>query len=211
MIDVLPTKNGPRKSLETFVRLEPLRFAARMRDAVLDMDGVGRVMLLVAMLNLDTVADAVASANEEIPRSGSIWNLDDLLFLLSLSQSGQPDGSAARRRLVWLSTAALMNRLGELTLHNRKLLRSLQEIWIELVRSGEDVRTVLASDDVWHPAQARRLLMLFERYQGRDFVTFEMMPKWLFKFQTTRRYLRQNNIDLFPEVWRPRSAHGLPV
>ncbi|MGE3741598.1 MAG: hypothetical protein AB7I59_19070, partial [Geminicoccaceae bacterium] len=75
----------------------------------------------------------------------------------------------------------------------------------------EDVRTVLASDDVWHPAQARRLLMLFERYQGRDFVTFEMMPKWLFKFQTTRRYLRQNNIDLFPEVWRPRSAHGLPV
>jgi hypothetical protein len=211
MIDVLPIKNGPRKSLETFVRLEPLRFAAKMRDAVLGMDGGGRVMLLVAMLNLDTVTDAVASANEEVPGPGSIWNLDDLLFLLSLSQCGQPDGSAAERRLAWLSTAALMNRLGELALHNRKLLRALQEIWIELVRSGEDVRTVLAKDDTWHPAQARRLLTLFDRYQGREFVTFELMPKWLFKFQTTRRYLRQNNIDVFPEAWRSSSSRGLPV
>lgn len=211
MIDVLPTKNWPRKSLETFVRLEPLRFAAMMRGAVLEMDGVGRVMLLVAMLNLDTVTNAMASANEGVPGAASIWNLDDLLFLLSLSQGRHPDGSPARKRFVWLSTAALMNRLGELAVRNRKLIRALQEIWIELVRSGEDVRTVLAKDDTWHPAQARRLLTLLERYHGREFVTFEMMPKWLFNFQTTRRYLRQNDIDIFPEAWRPLSTRSSPV
>ena len=42
-------------------------------------------------------------------------------------------------------------------------------------------------------------------------MTFEMMPKWLFNFQTTRRFLRENDIDLFPEAWRQPHARLLPV
>ena len=42
-----------------------------------------------------------------------------------------------------------------------------------------------------------------------EFVTFEMMPKWLFNYQTTRRFLRENAIDVFPEVWRPLSTRPL--
>ena len=60
MIGILRTK----RSLESFIRLEPLRFAATVRSAVLDMQGAEQVMLLVALLNLDSLAAATASANQ---------------------------------------------------------------------------------------------------------------------------------------------------
>lgn len=205
MIGILRT----RRSLETFIRLEPLRFATTLRSAVLEMEGVDRVMLLVALLNLDSVAAATASANQPGVAPASTRNLDDFVFLLSVMHSRHPEGSAARKRVFWLTTAALVDRLGELATRNRKLVRSLQEIWIELARGGEDIRTVLASDDTWSAAQTRRLLTLCERYQGREFVTFELMPKWLFNYQTTRRFLRENDIDVFPEAWRPLSPRPL--
>lgn len=202
MIGIVRTK----RSLETFIRLEPLRFAATIRSAVLEMDGVDRVMLLVGLLSLDSVTASMNAANRAGLGPRSTRNLDDFIFLLSLAHSRHPQDGAARKRVFWLTTAALVDRLGGLAARNRKLVRSLQEIWIELARSGEDVRSILARDDTWCPTQTRRLLALHDRYQGREFVTFEMMPKWLFSYQTTRRFLRQNDIDVFPEVWRPLSA-----
>lgn len=105
-----------------------------------------------------------------------------------------------------MKIAALVNRLGELATRNRKLIRALQEVWIELVCSGGEAGRTLANDDTWLPAQKCTLLTLYRRYQGRDFVTFELMPKWLFGYQTTRRFLRQNDVDLFPEAWRPLAS-----
>jgi hypothetical protein len=206
MIDTLPTRKWSKKSLETFVRLEPLRFATMVRDTILEMDDAEHVMVLVAMLNLDSMTETMASANQGAPEAASICNLDNLLFLLALTQGRPPNGSPADRRLAWLKIAALVNRLGDLATRNRKLIRALQEIWIELVRSGGEVGRTLARDDTWLPAQTRTVLTLYERYQGRDFVTFELMPKWLFGYQTTRRFLRQNDVDLFPEVWRPLAS-----
>ncbi len=205
MIGILRTK----RSLESFIRLEPLRFAATVRSAVLDMQGAEQVMLLVALLNLDSLAAATASANQPGAEPRSTPNLDDFVFLVSLMHDRHPEGGAAKRRVSWLTTAALVDRLGALATRNRKLVRALQEIWIELARGEEDVHDVLANDDTWHPAQALRLLALHERYRGREFVTFEMMPKWLFNYQTTRRFLRENAIDVFPEVWRPLSTRPL--
>ncbi|MGD9508996.1 MAG: hypothetical protein AB7I59_19065 [Geminicoccaceae bacterium] len=207
MIGIVRTK----RSLETFIRLEPLRFATTVRGAVLDMDGVARVMLLVALLSLDSVAAAASPADRTAPGPTSRRNLDEFVFLLSLAHDRHPGGSVARRRVSWLTTAALVDRLGELAARNGKLVRSLQEIWVELARRDDDARTILAHDDTWCPTQARRLLDLHDRYQGREFVTFEMMPKWLFNFQTTRRFLRENDVGLFPEAWRQPHARPLPV
>jgi hypothetical protein len=204
MIGILRTK----RSIESFIRLEPLRFAAAVRSAVLDLQGPEQVMLLVALLNLDSLA-ATASANQPGVEPRSTRNLDDFVFLVSLMHDRHPEGSGAKKRASWLITAALVDRLGALATRNRKLVRALQEIWIDLARGDGDVHGVLANDDTWHPAQALRLLALHDRYRGREFVTFEMMPKWLLNYQTTRRFLRENAIDVFPEVWRPLSARPL--
>jgi hypothetical protein len=168
-------------------------------------------MLLVALLSLDSVAAATGSADRLAPASTFRRNLDDFVFLLSLAHERHPGSSVAKRRASWLTTAAFIDRLGELAARNCKLVRSLQEIWVELARCGDDPRTILARDDTWSPTQAQRLLDLHDRYRGREFVTFEMMPKWLFSFQTTRRFLRENDINLFPETWRQPYARPLPV
>lgn len=166
-----------------------------MTEMVTKSDIASRVMILVALANLDVYLSVMFKVGTEKPKEGMPTDLGGAIayFKESLTQSQSEIG---QRRIQWFLLSSLVKRATHLSIERGNASR-IQDAWISLAEAGGNITNIIRSNIIWDDNEKVWFSDLKDQRAGKPYVLSLILPKPLRKYAKIKTYADSEDIFLF--------------